>query len=73
MERIPKHRKQLGEAVRQARKKAKLTQEQLGEKAELHPNYVGEVERGEKAITIDSLINIARVVKVPLSKLLVDL
>ena len=36
-----------------------MSQQALAEKAELHRNYVGEVERGEKAATIDTLVKIA--------------
>ncbi len=55
-----KHRKILGETIRSYREKAEISQESLAEKADLHHNYVGEVERGEKAATIDTLIKIAR-------------
>jgi transcriptional regulator with XRE-family HTH domain len=37
-----------------------LSQEQLAERADLHHNYVGEIERGEKAATIDTLVKIAK-------------
>lgn len=55
-----RHRKILGESIRTCRKNAGLSQEKLAEKADLHHNFVGELERGEKAATIDSLIKIAR-------------
>lgn len=73
MEKIPKHRKALGVTIQEFRKTAKLTQEQLGEKSELHPNYIGEVERGEKAVTIDSLMKIATALQVHVSELLADI
>jgi len=41
-----------------------MTQEGLAEKASLHPNYLGEVERGEKAATIDTLIKIAKALRI---------
>ena len=36
-----------------------MSQERLAECAELHHNYVGEIERGEKAATIDTIIKIS--------------
>lgn len=38
-------------AIRQCRVEAGLSQEQLAEKADLHPVYVGKVERGEQWIS----------------------
>jgi transcriptional regulator with XRE-family HTH domain len=55
-----KHHKILGATVRSYRQKAHWSQEKLAEKADLHPNYVGEIERGEKAVSIDTLLKIAR-------------
>jgi transcriptional regulator with XRE-family HTH domain len=63
----------LGQAIQEQRKAAGLTQEQLGEKAELHPNYIGEIERGEKAVSIDSLLKIAHALKVRAFELMRDL
>ena len=53
------HRKLLATAIRQHRKKAKLTQEKLGEKADLNAKYIGEVERSEKTISVDALVRLA--------------
>jgi len=55
----PAYRKLLGTAIRKSRKTAKMTQEQLGEKADLNPKYIGEVERSEKTISVDALVRIA--------------
>lgn len=66
----PKHRKIVGNAIREARKAAALSQEALAEKADLHPNYIGEVERGEKNISVDSLMMIACALKVSVTKFL---
>jgi transcriptional regulator with XRE-family HTH domain len=54
----------VGDAVRVARKAAGLSQEKLAERAELHPNYIGEVERGEKTISVDALLRIAKALNV---------
>lgn len=68
----PAHRKSLGRAIRQYRKKAKMTQEQLGELADLNPKYIGEVERMEKTISVDALARVAKALKVRLRDLVRD-
>jgi len=65
---ILRHRKLIGEAIRHSRKQAGLTQEKLAETVNLNPKYIGEVERGEKIISIEALLRIARVVKTPISE-----
>lgn len=47
--------KRLGDRIRFLRKEKGLSQERLGELADLHTNYIGQVERGEKNSTIESL------------------
>jgi XRE family transcriptional regulator, regulator of sulfur utilization len=64
-----KDRAKIGEAVLKYRKKARLSQEALAEKADIHPNYVGRIERGECAATVEILIRLARCLKVHPSKL----
>jgi transcriptional regulator with XRE-family HTH domain len=66
----PQHRRILGENIRVHRKRIKLSQEKLAEKADLHPVYVGNVERGLENISIDSLVRIAKALKVSLSELI---
>lgn len=70
---IKQHRKVLGETIRSCRKAAGMSQEKFGEKADLHPKYVGELERGEKAATIDTLVKVAKALGVPASDLVRDL
>jgi transcriptional regulator with XRE-family HTH domain len=50
----------LGERIRAERKKAGMSQEELAEKADLNRNYIGEIERAEKKITIETLWKIAK-------------
>lgn len=52
--------KRLGNRIRFLRKEKGMSQEQLGELSGLHTNYVGQVERGEKNVTVESLEKICR-------------
>lgn len=58
---IPEHRRLIGEVVRTQRKRNGFTQESLAERVQLNPKYLGEVERGEKIISIEALMRIAKV------------
>ena len=57
----------MAEAIRFYRKRLDLTQEKLGELADLNPKYIGEVERCEKTISVDALARIAAAVKTDLT------
>lgn len=70
---ILRHRKLIGEAIRFHRKAASLTQEKLAEFVDLNPKYLGEIERGEKIISIEALLRIAKAVKVPICEFFRDL
>jgi len=63
---ILQHRKKIGDAIRAYRKRAAFTQETLAEIVELNPKYIGEVERGEKIISIEALLRIAKAVRIPI-------
>ena len=39
----------IGRRIRGFRKQKKLSQEALAEKCDLHPTYIGQLERGEKS------------------------
>jgi transcriptional regulator with XRE-family HTH domain len=60
----------VGENIHILRRRARLSQEQLAEKADLTTNYIGEIERAEKKITLETLENIATVLGVHVSDLL---
>jgi transcriptional regulator with XRE-family HTH domain len=70
---ILRHRKIIGDAIRLHRKQAGLTQEKLAEKVDLNPKYIGEIERGEKIISIEALLRIAKAVGVHIVELLRNL
>ena len=67
------HQKIIGEAIRHYRKRAKLTQEKLAEEADLHPVYIGEVERGEETASVAALIRIAKALGIRVRNLVEDL
>ena len=52
-----------GRKVRQRRYELDLTQEQLAELANLHHNYVGSVERGERNISLENILALAKALK----------
>jgi transcriptional regulator with XRE-family HTH domain len=49
----------VGHRVRGLRKRLKISQEDLAERADLHRNYVGSVERGERDVGILSVSRLA--------------
>ena len=65
--------KVLGDNIRSERIKAGFTQEQLAEKADLARNYIGNVERAEHKITLESLAKIARALGLRIRDLISDL
>ena len=65
---ILQHRKAIGDAIRLYRTKAGLTQEKLAEASVLNSKYIGEIERGEKIISIEALLRIAKTVRIPISE-----
>ncbi len=67
------YRRTVGQQIRFYRKEADLSQEELAEKADLSYKYVGEVERGLVNISLDSLMRIARALKVKMHDLIGDL
>ena len=49
-----------GQEVRMLRHRAGLTQEALAEKAGLHWTYVGQIERGERNLTLTRILQPGR-------------
>ena len=61
---------ELGIRIRPYRKEKHITQEQLAESCGMHPTYIGQLERGEKNATLESVYRIAKGLNVSISKLL---
>lgn len=57
-------RKAFGSVLRELREHANLTQEVLAHHADLARNYVGLLERGERSPTIDTVIALAKPLKI---------
>ena len=66
--RLP-HQKIIGETIRKFRKELGLSQEVLAEKADLHPVYLGQVERGEQSASVHALVRVSKALKISLSDL----
>ena len=62
----------LGKRIREARRKAKYTQEVLAEKADIAVTYLGEIERGEKTPSLEVLISLTDSLDVSCDYLLRD-
>ncbi len=67
---VPKLRVALGRRLRELRGRCGWSQERLGARAGLSGKFLGEVERGEKSISLDSLAHLARAFRIPLAALL---
>lgn len=61
--------KTLGQRIRNYRTGSGMSQERLAEIAGFHPTYIGQLERGEKNATVESVERIARALNVPMSRL----
>jgi transcriptional regulator with XRE-family HTH domain len=59
-----------GNRVRELRLQRKFSQEKLAELADLHRNYVGGVERGERNVSLLNIVKLAHGLKVKPSDLI---
>jgi transcriptional regulator with XRE-family HTH domain len=63
-------RKRLGSNMRERRRTLGVSQEELADIAGLHRTYIGAVERGERNVSIDNIIVIAKALNVKIAQLL---
>ncbi len=59
----------IGQRLRARRLELGYSQEVTAEKADLHPTYIGQVERGEKNATIESVEKICIALEYPMEDL----
>lgn len=62
----------LGARVRRERLKRGLTQEQLAELSNITPSYIGIIERGDKKLSVETLVKLAVTLNVSTDYLLSD-
>ncbi|WP_445288674.1 helix-turn-helix domain-containing protein [Variovorax atrisoli] len=62
----------LGAAIRRARKARGLSQESLAQESSLERAYMSSVERGLQNPSVYKLVQLARVLGLPLSELIAD-
>lgn len=64
--------KRLGERIREERRKLGLTQAQLAEAVDISDTYMGAIERGERSLTLDTLVRLVNRLGVTVDYLLAD-
>ena len=65
--------KTVGQRIRSYRIQRGLSQEKLAELCGCHPTYIGQLERGEKNATLESVDKIVSALNISLSKLFENL
>lgn len=63
----------MGQRIKKARKEKGLTQEQLAELCDLSTAHIGHVERGSRALSIETLVKIAMVLEISTDYILLDI
>jgi transcriptional regulator with XRE-family HTH domain len=66
---VPALRIALGQRLRTIRQERGLSQQDLGQGAGLSGKFIGEIERGDKSVSVDSLYRVGKVLKVSLAEL----
>ena len=61
--------KRVGQRIKELRKNACLSQEQLSLKASINKSFMGKIERGEVSPTLNTLVKLVRVLEVDLKEL----
>lgn len=61
----------VGNNIRRHREEQKISQAELAFRGDLHQNYIGQIERAEKNISLQNLERIAKALGVPIADLLI--
>ena len=61
---------QLGKRIRALREERKISQEELADRADIHRNYVSQIEGGKRNVSFYYVVKIARALQVSPSRLI---
>lgn len=64
--------KALGEKIKKERQRLRLTQEKLAEKINISESFMGHIERGERKLSIETLVSLAQELNISIDYLLLD-
>ena len=64
--------KRLGKGIREERQRLNLTQAQLAEDIDISDTYMGAIERGERSLTLDTLVKLVNRLGVSVDYMLSD-
>lgn len=64
--------KRLGKRIREERQRLNLTQAQLAEDIDISDTYMGAIERGERSLTLDTLVRLVNRLGVTVDYMLSD-
>jgi transcriptional regulator with XRE-family HTH domain len=59
----------LGQVILKRRTRARMSQQELADLSEVHRPYISDIERGQRNLTITTMIRISNALKAPLSTL----
>lgn len=65
--------KDFGVLIRRLRLEMKLSQEEFADQCGLHRTYIGAIERGEKTVTIETALKLAKALNLTLSQVFAEL
>jgi len=63
----------IGQRLRARRLQLGYSQNLTSEKADLHPTYIGQVERGEKNATVESIAKLCTALNLPMEELFANI
>lgn len=63
----------VGQRLRARRNQLGYSQDTVSEKADLHPTYIGQLERGEKNATLCSIEKVCRALEMPMDELFTNI
>lgn len=61
----------LGKAIRNRRLELSYSQEEVADLCKSHRTYIGDIERGERNVSLKNILSIAKALKIKASELLI--